>query len=143
MFIKYNISITENPITVSLSFFHSIPFIKKKIIPITRMLIVVVTILNAYIPYPLSDFLIKLNRINNSQTPVDTPQLNSHPKHKVINLISPQVTPHENPIAAIIIANVTTKLFFFFIFSSNHIIQNFLCNIFLWIKRKSAAPMFF
>lgn len=110
------------------------------------MFSVVVTILNVYIPYSLFDFLIQLKSTNSSQTPVDTPQLNSHPKHMVINFSSPQVTPHETPIAdstSNIIANVAAALLFFFILSSDHIIQNLLCHIFLWFKWKSTAPMVF
>lgn len=108
---------------------------------------VVVTILSAYMAYSLFDFLIQLKSTNRSQAPVDTPQLNSNPKHMVINFISPQVTPHETPIAnstSNIIDNVAAALLFFFIaFLPNDIIQNFLCNFFLWFKRKSAAPMVF
>ena len=144
MFIRYKICIAEKPITDALSFSHVIPRIKKNTIPIIMIFSVVVTILNAYIPYSLSVFLIQLKSTNSSQTPVDDPQLNFHPKHMVINFTSPQVTPHETPIAAItsnIIINVATTLLFFFILFSDHIIQNLLCYVFLWLKRQPTISM--
>lgn len=115
----------EKPITVFASFSHFSPRMKKKIMHIIKISNVVVTILNAYIPYSLFDFLIQLNRTNINQIFVDPTQLNSHLKHIAINFTSPQIAPHENAVkttAANIIISVAAALLFFFIFFSNHII---------------------
>lgn len=128
-----------------LSFSCELILIKNNTMHIMIMFNVVVTTFNAYISYSLFDFTIQLNRTKINQIPVDTAQLNFHPKHMVINFTSPQVTPHEAPIVAIKNKTTTTtddvSLFFFKAILSYQSFKNLFRKIFFWLKRKPAISI--